>query len=183
VDEGLHHLQGKTKRVKATELLELLHEFYRDKLTLVRRHEAAARHVGTYDFNNTYQYVIAREEMHVRWVRDAILEVAESSNVDGVEPQDVPRPELTPEGKGQSAENSVIAADRDSAQKFVDNWRPRVESMTHARHRTMLNVVLGETIEHKRFFEQGLAGRTDLLGRSVNGARTPGVVLPTRWVE
>ena len=37
--------------------------------------------------------------------------------------------------------------------------------MTNARHRGMLRVILGETLEQKRFFEQGLAGRTDLLGR------------------
>ncbi len=29
----------------------------------------------------------------------------------------------------------------------------------------MLNVILGETLEQKRFFEQALAGRHDLLGR------------------
>ena len=37
---------------------------------------AAARLVSDYDFNNTYQYVIAREEMHVSWVRDAVLDVS-----------------------------------------------------------------------------------------------------------
>ena len=38
----------------AKELLEVL-GFYRSKLTMVRRHEAAARHISDYDFNNTYQ--------------------------------------------------------------------------------------------------------------------------------
>ena len=55
--------------------------------------------------------------------------------------------------------------------------------MTHARHRTMLNVIIGETVEHKRFFELALAGRTDLLGRRADGAGKGGGVLPTRWVE
>ena len=32
LDAGLHHLQGKTKHVKATELLDFLREFHRDKL-------------------------------------------------------------------------------------------------------------------------------------------------------
>jgi len=169
--------------VKATELLALLREFHRHKLTMLRRHEAAARHVGHYDFNNTYQYVIAREEMHVSWVRDAILDVAESNKLPAAEPDDVPAPELQVNGKGESAQKSVIANDRDAAQAFVDAWRPRLAAMTNARHRTMLNVIIGETLEHKRFFEQALAGRTDLLGRRADGTGTPGVVLPTRWVE
>ena len=41
----------------------------------------------------------------------------------------------------------------------------------------MLHVILGETLEHKRFFEQALAGRTDLLGRRADGAGTGGGVL------
>jgi hypothetical protein len=77
----------------------------------------------------------------------------------------------------------VIGHDRDAAQAFVDQWRPKVAAMTHARHRMMLDVILGETLEHKRFFEQALAGRTDLLGRRADGAGTGGGVLPTRWVE
>jgi hypothetical protein len=47
----------------------------------------------------------------------------------------------------------------------------------------MLKVILGETLEHKRFFDQALAGREDLLGRRADGAGTEGYVLPTRWVE
>jgi hypothetical protein len=162
--------------VTATELLDLLREFHRDKLAMLRRHEAAARLVSDYDFNNTYQYVIAREDMQVSWVRDAFVD-------SGVEPGDVPEPGIEAAGKGAAAQNSVIAEDRDRAQAFVDQWRPRVERVTNARHRTMLNVILGETLEHKRFFEQALAGRTDLLGRRGTGASTGGAVLPTRWVE
>ena len=55
--------------------------------------------------------------------------------------------------------------------------------MPNARHRSLLRVILGETLEHKRFFEQALAGRTDLLGRRADGAGTGGGVLPIRWVE
>ena len=40
----------------------------------------------------------------------------------------------------------------------------------------MLNVILGETLEHKRFFDLALAGRTDLLGRRADGAGTGGGV-------
>jgi hypothetical protein len=56
--------------------------------------------------------------------------------------------------------------------------------MTDARHRGMLRIILGETLEQKRFFEQALAGRTDLLGRR-GGSLAPshGAVLPSRWIE
>ena len=77
----------------------------------------------------------------------------------------------------------MIAQDSDEARRFLDKWRPRVERVTHARHRNMLRVILGETLEHRRFFEQALAGRSDLLGRRADGAGTAGVVLPTRMVD
>ena len=164
--------------MKATELLDFLREFHRDKLATVRRHVAAARHVSDYGFNNTYQYVIAREEMHVSWMRDAIVDSG------GGEPaEDAAEPAIQLAGKGLAAETALIAQDRDGAQAFIDKWRPRVATLSHARHRTMLDVILGETLEHKRFFEQAVAGRTDLLGRRADGAGTGGGVLPTRWIE
>ncbi len=65
----------------------------------------------------------------------------------------------------------------------MDTWRPRVEPMPNARHLSLLRVILGETLEQKRFFEQAVAGRTDLLGRRADGAGTGGGVLPVRWIE
>ena len=97
--------------------------------------------------------------------------------------QDVPQPDLHPAGKAAEAQALVIREDRDSAQAFVDRWRPRIEQVTNARNRVMLRVILGETLEQKRFFDQALAGREDLLGRRADGAGTGGEVLPTRWVE
>jgi len=170
--------------VKATELLNFLREFHRDKLAMLRRHEASARYISDYDFNNTYQYVIAREDMHVSWVRDAILDASGQTNeAAGGQAEDAAEPVIQVSGKGAAAQNAIIAQDRDAAQAFVDKWRPRVEALSHARHRTMLNVILGEVLEHKRFFEQAAAGRTDLLGSRPEGAGTGGGVLPTRWIE
>jgi len=97
------------------------------------------------------------------------------------EAEDPAEPAIQESGKGAQA--TVMGQDRDGAQTFVDKWRPRVATLTHARHRTMLNVILGETLEHKRFFEQASAGRTDLLGNRPEGAGTGGGVLPTRWIE
>jgi len=169
--------------VKATELLDTLKQFHKAKLTLLRRHVASARRVIDYDFNNTYQYVIAREEMHVSWVADAVEDVATALGQPEVKHEDVAEPDVTVNGKGAAAQNSVMVQDRDSAQAFVDKWRPIVASLTHARHRTMLNVILGETLEHRRFFEQAAAGNTDLLGRRDGGESTGGEVLPVRWIE
>src|SRR5204863_1390117 len=59
----------------------------------------------------------------------------------------------------------LFEEDAHGAQTFVERWRPRVEAMTNARFKGTLQVILGETMEQRRFFEQALAGRTDLLGR------------------
>ena len=56
--------------------------------------------------------------------------------------------------------------------------------MNNARHAKMLRVILGETLEQKRFFEQALAGRHDLLGRrGEQVGPSHGEVLPSRWIE
>jgi hypothetical protein len=151
--------------VKATELLDLLTEFYRNKMAMRQRHVAAARLVSDYDFNNTYQYIIAREDLQLNWLRDAVTDM-------GDVPPDVPEPTLTGNGKGAQVQASILQEDRSAAQSFLDRWKPRVDTLSHARHRTMLNVILGETAEHRRFFDQALAGRADLLGRRGGWSRT-----------
>ena len=86
--------------------------------------------------------------------------------------------------KGAAAARRVIDEDVREAQEFVDRWRPRIAAMSNARHAKMLSVILGEALEHKRFFEQALAGRTDLLGRRADVlGPSHGEVLPTRWFE
>jgi hypothetical protein len=162
--------------VKANEQLALLREIHRDRLALLKRQVAAARYVSHYDFNNTYQYVIARAEVHVRWLLDAIVDM-------GGQPDDAPEPVITPQGKGEAAQKSVIAQDRDAVKAFIEKWEKRIETVTNARHRTMLRLMMGEMREQQRFFELALAGRTDLLGRRADGAGTGGGVLPVRWIE
>jgi len=161
-----------------SDLLSLLQEFYRDKLAQLLRHQAGARHVQQYDFNNAYQYIINREDVQLSWIGKAIEELG------GALDDSLTEPELHAAGRGDAAAQSIIEADAREAQGFVDRWRPRVEGMTNARHRGMLRVVLGEALEQKRFFEQALAGQTDLLGRRPDhvGPRI-GHVLPTRWIE
>jgi hypothetical protein len=160
----------------SSNLPALLQDFYQEKLAMLFRHLAAARQVGQYDANNTYQYIINRDETQLSWVASAILDLG------GSVPTDVPANDDP--GKDDRGVRAVIEADGRDAQSFVDRWRPRVARMTHARHAKMLDVILGEVLEQKRSFEQALAGRTDLLGRrgeEVGPAQ--GEVLATRWVE
>jgi hypothetical protein len=154
--------------------LALLTEFYADKLASVLQHQANARLVSQYDANNTYQYIINREEVQLAWLAKAIADGG------GTVPDSAPAP-AAPKEKGA---NALFDGDVRAAQAFLDRWRPRVEAMDNARHRAMLRVILGETREQQRFFEQALAGRTDLLGRR-GGAAGPaqGDVLPARWIE
>jgi hypothetical protein len=161
--------------VNAPDLLLLLQDFYRDKQAMRLRHESGATGVSHYDFNNMYQYVIAREDVQLGWLRRAIGELG------GTEP-DVMAPDL-PAGRSDSLLTLILEDDARRAQALVDRWRERVERITDARIRGMLRVILGETLEHKRFFDQALAGRTDLLGRRAEGAGTGGGVLATRWLE
>lgn len=160
-----------------TGLLALLQEFHREKLTMMLQHQAGARLIGQYDINNTYQYIINREEAQLTWVATAVTEL-------GGTVADVSEPVRAASGKGAAAAQTVLEQDLQDAQRFVDRWRPRIDEMANARHAKMLRVILGETLEQKRFFEQALAGRHDLLGR--RGAQvgpSHGEVLPSRWIE
>jgi hypothetical protein len=168
-------MQGKAGFVSG--LLALLEEFCREKLAMLMRHQAAARAVAQYDANNTYQYIINREEAQLSWLTVAIAELGASPVMDAPEPD-------RRVGKGRDGWRVLAEEDARDAQAFVNRWRPLVEVMTNARHRGMLRVILGETLEQKRFFEQAAAGNLDLLGRRHGsvGARV-GEVLPTRWIE
>jgi hypothetical protein len=161
-----------------TDLLGLLQEFYRDKLTVYLRHQSAARLVPQYDANNTYQYIINRDDVQLTWVAKAIEELG------GTVPDVTDDPVREAQGKAAAAALAVIGEDGRDAQAFVDRWRPKIELMANARHARMLKVILGEVLEQKRFFEQALAGRIDLLGlREVHLEPARGEVLPSRWIE
>ena len=160
------------------ELAGLLQDFHRDKLVEFLRHQAGARHIRQYDLNNAYQYFLNRDDVHLSWVGAAIADLGELVQPAGAEP------EMAVLGNDPGKWRHVVEADARAAQAFVDRWRPRIETMTNARHRGMLRVILGEVLEQKRSFEQALAGELDLLGRRTAdvGARVGGV-LPTRWIE
>jgi hypothetical protein len=160
-----------------TDLLPLLLAFHSEKLAMLLRHQAGAQLVGQYDVNNTYQYIINREDVQLSWLEKAIAEL-------GGTPAVVTGPDRSVSSRAADPSRHVIEEDARDASAFVDRWTPRVGAMENARHAKMLRVILGETLEQKRFFEQALAGRTDLLGR--RGAQvgpSHGVVLPSRWID
>ena len=160
-----------------TDLLALLQQFHREKLAMFLRHEDGARFVGQYDANNTYQYIINREDVQLSWLAKAIEDL-------GGKVLDALAPPRGIAGKAAEAARTVVEEDGQDARAFVARWQPRVEAMTNARQSGMLRVILGETLEHVRFFEQALAGRVDLLGRRGQSlAAAHGEVLSSRWIE
>ena len=155
-----------------TDLAPLLREFYAQRLALLQRHVASARRITDYDINNAYQYIVAREETHVYWVHRALLDASATVPADETEP-------ATPSGSVRD----IAAGDASASQAFVDAWTPRVATVTHARHRKMLQVILGEMLEHRRLFAQAAEGRIDVIGVPTVGTARVGAVLDSRWVE
>ena len=162
--------------MNAADLAPLITQFYVERAALLLRHEGVAAHVADYDVNNMYQYVISREETHASWLQHALLDLGAA-----IPAEPAARPVTTP--KGADAWKGLATEDAAANAAFVETWRPRVAQVTHARHKGMLNVILGEMLEHKRLFDQGAAGRHDLIGASLAINDHPGVVLGTRWVE
>ncbi len=197
MDPRLHQLQGKTERltgerwlgrpgeltiVHQDELRKLLTDIAAERLALLQRHEASARVVSHYDFNNTYQYVINREETHLQWLQSALAELGATLPPPSAA---LPAPEAPKTGRkvDVGAYRGILDEDGRGLTGFVQRWRDRVQTMTHARHRNMVNVMLGESLEPARMFEQAAGGMEDVLGRRTGGVARVGAVLPTRWME
>lgn len=163
------------------ELQQILTEFAAERVSVLERHEAGARAVSHYDFNNAYQYVISREETHLAWLQSALGELnAPFPNAS----RTIPVPEILKGRKEAPATfRGILEDDARTLAAFVDRWRDRVAGLTHARHRIMLDVILGESREHQRIFEQAASGIEDMLGRRTGGVPRQGAVLPTRWME
>ena len=154
-------------------LVDLIREFLLERTSLLMRHEDVARQVPDYDINNAYQYIIAREETHLSWLQHALLDLGAPL------PADPPR-QAVAVVKGD-AWKSLAAADARTAAQFVEKWRAKVEDVSHARHKGLLKVVLGEMLEHKRLFDQAAAGNKDLIGTSLAINDHTGVVMGARW--
>jgi hypothetical protein len=164
---------------KPNDDLQILVDLHRDKLTARQRHVAVARLVSDYEFNNAYQYVIAREDTHLQWLEAAIEDLGGTAST-------VAEPVVEAVfAKKNTNERFMprVAEDAKSAAELVDKWRPKAAAIQSDRHRKLAGVILGETLEQKRFFDHMLAGKDDLLGRRMKGASTGDGVMPVRWIE
>jgi hypothetical protein len=165
--------------VTPVELGTFLQDFYRETLELVLARQANARSVGAYDANNAYQQVLGRQDVHLRWVADAIADlggtVGNLPSGEAVQPAGPP----VKEGKREPLQQ-LLEHDAQAQRSFIARWQPRVAAVTNARDRRMLELILGEMNEHLRVFQQALEGRTDLLGRHADGKELSGEVLPGR---
>ena len=117
-----------------TDLLGLLQEFYRDKLTMLPAASgggAAGR-------------AVRREQhlpIHHQPRRRAAHLGGEGDRGAGRHRARCrPRRSAKPQGKAAAAALAVIEEDGRDAQAFVDRWRPRIELMANARHAKMLRV-------------------------------------------
>lgn len=153
------------------ELLTLLNDFHRDTLELFKARQTNAQSVAAYDANNGYQQILGRQEIHLQWVRDAIAALggAAADSLDQVS------------GKAsRDTARSIIDADAAAQKAFIDRWAPRPATVTNARHRKMLELILGEMKEHLRVLQQAAESRADLLGRHSHGKVLRGTVMAAR---
>jgi len=155
-------------------LAVLVREFYLERVSLLMRHEDVAQLVTDYDINNAYQYIIAREQTHLSWLQHALLDLG-APLVD-----DPARGSALAAVKGDGWK-SLAADDARANTQFVEKWRPKVVGVSNARHKGMLNVILGENLEHARLFDQAAAGRKDLIGTSLAINDHSGDVMANRW--
>jgi hypothetical protein len=170
VDSRLYNLQSEAEFVSPADLRTFLSEFHGGTLELFEERQTNARSVAAYDANNGYQQVLGRQEMHLQWLADAIAAlggtVPESSERGGKLP--------TPSAK------ALIERDAASQKAFIDRWTPLAARVTNARHRKMLELILGEMNEHLRVLQQAAEGRADLLGRHSDGKVLRGSVMAAR---
>ena len=160
--------------MSAPTLAELIREFYLERVGHLMRHEDVAQTITDYDINNAYQYIIAREETHLSWLQHALLDL-------GAPLVDDPArgPVLTAKGDAWKAMSSD---DAKGNARFVEKWRAKIDDVSNARHKGMLKVILGETLEHKRLFDQAASGNKNLIGTSLAINDHSGDVMSVRFV-
>ena len=153
------------------ELLAFLEDFHRETLELFKARQTNAQSVAAYDANNGFQQVLGRQEAHLQWLRDAIaaLGATVADSLDQVSGKASPE-----------TAKSIIDADAANQKAFIDRWAPRVAMVTNARHRKMLELILGEMTEHLRVLQQAADSRADLLGRHSDGKVLRGSVMAAR---
>ena len=127
------------------ELLAFLQEFSRETLELFIARQSNARSVSAYDANNGYQQVLGRQEVHLQWLADAIAAL-------GGTPAAMPDRVNAAGRIGRDEARLLIESDPRTQNAFIERWTPRLGQVTNARHRKMLELILGEMKEHLRVF-------------------------------
>ena len=153
------------------ELLTFLNEFHRDTLELFKARQTNAQSVAAYDANNGYQQVLGRQEVHLQWLRDAIAALGGTA---------ADSPDRVSGKASREAARSIIDTDAANQGAFIERWTSLVASVTNARHRKMLELILGEMKEHLRVLQQASESRDDLLGRHSDGKILRGTVMAAR---
>ena len=165
------------------ELKKFLTDFAAERLALLQRHEAAARVVGHYDFNNTYQYVIAREETHLSWLQSALAEL-------GVTAAAVHVAAARTRG-AKAAKKSEAAAYRDilaADAKFLERVRRALARARGRPSRTHGIARCSTWCSASRSSINGCSTRPPRASRTCSAAapaasRASARVLPDRWQE
>ena len=155
------------------DLLDSLQDFYRETLSLVQARQVNARSIADYDANNGYQQILGRQDVHLRWLSDAIDTLGGAASSPGQAQENA----VT---AARSDVSALVAADERNQKAFLEKWKARVPAITNARHRKMLELILGEMEEHLRVLRQAQEGRTDMLGRQATGKIDRGVVMAAR---
>jgi Mn-containing catalase len=154
-------------------LADLIRDVYLERVRMLMRHEDVAQLITDYDINNAYQYIIAREQTHLSWLQHALLDL-------GAPLVDDPARGATLSAKGDGWK-ALAGEDARANQQFVEKWRTKIDGLSDARQKGMLKIIVGETLEHKRLFDQAAAGRQDLIGTSLAINDHSGNVMANRW--
>ena len=101
--------------MSAPALADLIRDCYLERVALLMRHEDVAVTVTDYDINNAYQYIIAREETHLSWLQQALLDLGAPLPADPARGA-----ALTVKGDGWK---SLAADDAAANARFVEKWR------------------------------------------------------------
>ena len=106
------------------ELHQLLTEFTAERVALIRAARGGARVVSHYDFNNTYQYVIAREETHLAWLQTALAEFGVALPPAASDAARARGAEERPRTRAAAASSDILEDDARHC-AFVERWRPK----------------------------------------------------------
>ena len=155
------------------DLLGILQEFYRETLGLVQARQVNARSITDYNANNAYQQVLGRQDVHLRWLSDAIDALGGAASSPGQSQEKA----VT---SARADVSALVLADERHQNEFLERWAARVPAVTNARHRKMLELILGEMKEHLRVLQQSREGRTDMLGHQAKGKVERGEVMAAR---